>query len=96
VTTQKEYCIVLVETMESASLVALSALAIVPLVARIARIKNFSYPALIAFGVGYVVGAALGVGLGAIGIWEDVARMGTAAAAMQIVRMVARKHVAAA
>jgi hypothetical protein len=86
----------LVEAMKSASLVALAAIAVVPVVARAAHLKNFSYPPLIGFGVGYVLGAAVGVGFGASGIWEDVARMGMAFAAMHVVRSVARKQVAAA
>ena len=86
----------LIEAMKSASLVALAAVAVVPVIARIAHLKNFSYPSLIAFGVGYVAGAAIGAGLGATGIWEDLARIGVAFAAMQVVKAFRRKRVAAA
>lgn len=82
----------LVEAMESASLVAIAVLVTIPLIARAFSLKAFSYPPLIAFCAGYVAGAGAASLLGLTGLSESALRLGVAMAAMQATKFVVRKH----
>ena len=85
-----------IEAMKSASLVAIAALVIVPLISRAFSLKYFSYPVLIGFCAGYVVGAALAALFGAAGVIEDLLRLGVAVAVMQSIRYFGRQRARAA
>lgn len=85
-----------IEAMESASLVAIFAMAVVPAVAKFFQMKNFTYPGLIAFCVGYVIGAGSAAALQTDGIVEDLIRIGAALASMQLIRFFRDKARAAA
>ena len=80
----------MIESMEDASLIALAAIALIAAGAHAFSLKRFSYPGVIAFAVGWVLGAGAAHAFG-FAAWADpLVRLGVALLLMQAAKASSR------